>query len=63
VRVTNLENGRSVDLRVVDRGPYGKNHRKGCIIDVSRAAARQLRFIRRGLTRVRVQVVRPAPVE
>jgi rare lipoprotein A len=63
VRVTNLENGRSVDLRVVDRGPYGKNHRRGCIIDVSRAAARQLRFIRRGLTRVRVQVVRPAPVE
>jgi rare lipoprotein A len=63
VRVTNLKNGRSVDLRVVDRGPYGKNHRKGCIIDVSRAAARRLRFIRDGLTRVRVQVVRRAPVE
>jgi peptidoglycan lytic transglycosylase len=57
VRVTNLTNGRSVVLRVIDRGPYGRNHRKGCIIDVSKGAARQLRFIRHGLTRVRVQVL------
>jgi rare lipoprotein A len=59
VRVTNLENGRSVVLRVIDRGPYGRNHRKGCIIDVSRGASRRLRFIRDGIVRVQVQVMRP----
>lgn len=58
VRVTNLANGRSVVLRVIDRGPYGRNHRKGCIIDVSKGAARRLRFVRQGLTPVRVQVLR-----
>jgi rare lipoprotein A len=57
VKVTNLKNGRSVLLRVIDRGPFGRNRRKGCIIDVSRAAARQLRFVRDGLTRVRVDVI------
>jgi len=57
VQVTNLENGRSVVLRVIDRGPYGKNHRKGCIIDVSKGAAQKLRFIRAGLIRVRVRVL------
>ena len=57
VRVTNLKNGRSVVLRVTDRGPYGRNHRKGCIIDVSRAAARKLRFIKDGIVRVTVQVL------
>jgi rare lipoprotein A len=57
VRVTNLKNGRSVVLRVIDRGPYGRNYRKGCIIDVSRGAARRLRFLKDGLTRVRVQLL------
>ena len=58
VRVTNLENGRRVVLRVIDRGPYGRNYRNGTIIDVSRGAARRLDFIRDGLVRVRVEVVR-----
>jgi rare lipoprotein A len=57
VRVTNLENGRRVVLRIIDRGPFGRNHRKGCIIDVSKAAARQLGFVRDGLSRVRVDVL------
>jgi peptidoglycan lytic transglycosylase len=61
VRVTNLENGRKVVLRIIDRGPYGKNFRKGTIIDVSKGAARKLRFIEDGLVRVRVDVVRRAP--
>lgn len=61
VRVTNLENGRRVVLRVIDRGPFGKNHRKGCIIDVSKAAARQLGFVEDGLSRVRVDVLRLPP--
>lgn len=62
VRVTNLENRRAVVLRVIDRGPYGRNFRKGTIIDVSRGAARRLGFIRDGLVRVRVDVLElPAP--
>jgi len=56
VRVTNLDNGRTVRLRITDRGPYGRNHRKGCIIDVSKGAARKLHFIRDGLVHVRVLV-------
>lgn len=58
VRVTNLENGRRVVLRVIDRGPYGRNYRKGTIIDVSKGAAQRLGFIRDGLVTVRVEVMR-----
>ena len=57
IRVTNLENGRRVTLRVIDRGPYGRNFRRGTIVDVSRGAARRLRFVRDGLTRVRIDIV------
>ncbi len=63
VRVTNLENGRRVVLRVIDRGPYGKNYRKGTIIDVSKGAARRLRFISDGLVKVKVEVLRTPPRE
>jgi rare lipoprotein A len=52
VRVTNLENGRVVRLRVNDRGPF-KNNR---IIDVSRRGAELLGFLEAGITRVRVEV-------
>ena len=48
VRVRNRRNGRSVVVRINDRGPFVR----GRIIDVSRAAARRLGFIRRGSTRV-----------
>jgi rare lipoprotein A len=57
VRVTNLENGRAVTVRVIDRGPYGRNHRQGTIIDVSRAAARRLKMIHDGKVRVRLTVL------
>ena len=53
VRVTNLANGRQVVVRINDRGPF----RKSRIIDVSRAAARALGMVGRGLTRVRVEVI------
>jgi rare lipoprotein A len=52
VRVTNVVNGRTVVVRITDRGPYG---RRGRIIDVSRAAARQLDMINRGTTMVSVE--------
>jgi rare lipoprotein A (peptidoglycan hydrolase) len=51
VKVTNLDNGKSVDLRINDRGPY----KGGRIIDVSRAAARTLGMVGRGIAPVRVE--------
>jgi rare lipoprotein A len=57
VRVTNVRNGRSVSVRVVDRGPYGKNYREGTIIDLSRAAARRLRMIEDGQVPARLEVL------
>jgi peptidoglycan lytic transglycosylase len=57
VRVTNMKNGRSVSVRIVDRGPYGKNYREGTIIDLSKAAATKLRMLRDGQVRVRVVVL------
>src|SRR5580698_7420692 len=53
VRVTNLENGKSLILRVNDRGPFAK----GRIIDVSQRAAKLLGFIGNGTARVRVTFV------
>jgi len=53
VRVTNLENGRSLVLRINDRGPFVD----GRIVDVSRKAAKLLRFHKKGTTRVRVEVL------
>jgi rare lipoprotein A len=57
VRVTNLEKGGSVVVRVTDRGPTSPNRRKGVIIDLSRAAASRLQMRKDGLVRVRLQVI------
>ncbi len=54
VRVTNLNNNRTVLLRVNDRGPAFHSR----LIDVSRAAAQHLGFVGAGLASVEVQVVR-----
>ena len=53
VLVTNLENGRSLVMRVNDRGPFIHNR----LIDVSTGAAHDLGFHHKGLVRVRVQVL------
>jgi rare lipoprotein A len=58
-RVTNLENGKSIVVRVNDRGPYARNR----IIDLSIGTARALDFYGRGLARVRVEYVGRAPME
>jgi len=58
LKVTNVENSRSVRVRVIDRGPAKPQRRKGVIIDLSRAAARRLRFTDQGRARVRVEVVK-----
>ncbi len=51
VKVTNLENGNVVYLRINDRGPFVK----GRVIDVSRAAARKLGFEMKGIAQVQVE--------
>jgi rare lipoprotein A len=57
LRVTNVENGRSVQVRVVDRGPAAGPRAAGVIIDLSQGAAEALDFIRAGRARVRLDVV------
>lgn len=58
VEVTNLDNGRSMQLRVNDRGPFVDDR----IIDLSRAAAEELGVLRPGLARVRVRYVGRADI-
>src|SRR3979409_66244 len=58
-RVTNLRNGKSLIVRVNDRGPYHGNR----LIDVSNKAAELLEFKGNGVARVRVEYVGRAPLE
>jgi rare lipoprotein A len=58
LRVTNLRNDRSVNVRVVDRGPHGATaHARNTIIDLSRRAAERLGYISAGRAQVRVEVL------
>ena len=50
VEVTNLANGKTVKVRINDRGPFAK----GRVIDVTLAAAKELGFVNKGVTRVEV---------
>jgi rare lipoprotein A len=50
VKVTNLKNGRSVKVKINDRGPYAK----GRIIDLSKKAAKKIGMIQQGVAEVRV---------
>lgn len=51
VRVTNLNTGRSVDVTIIDRGPYAD----GRVIDLSKAAAKKLGMVKDGLVPVRIE--------
>jgi rare lipoprotein A len=53
VRVTNLDNGRSIVVRVNDRGPYVG----GRIADLSHAAASRLGFVEDGVVRARIELI------
>ncbi|MBK8086954.1 MAG: septal ring lytic transglycosylase RlpA family protein [Chitinophagaceae bacterium] len=57
VRVTNLKNGKSVVVKINDR----LHHRNKRIIDLTRAAAQKLGFIKSGLTRVKLEVLGKKP--
>lgn len=54
VRVTNLRNGRSVEVRINDRGPYAQKR----ILDLSTAAADRLEMKKSGVVPVKIQVLR-----
>jgi len=58
LRVTNLANGRSIIVRINDRGPYARER----VVDVSIGAAKALDFYGQGLTRVRIEYVGRAPL-
>ncbi|MGH9870068.1 MAG: septal ring lytic transglycosylase RlpA family protein [Candidatus Polarisedimenticolia bacterium] len=58
VRVTNLRNARSVQVRILDRGPSQRARADGVVIDLSYGAARALGFVEEGRTRVRLEVLR-----
>ena len=53
VRITNLENGKSVTVRVNDRGPF----HDGRIIDLSLGAAKELDLVKTGTARVKLEVL------
>ena len=53
VRVTNNRNGKSVNVRITDRGPFGK----GRIIDLSPIAAKDLEMLRAGVVPVIVEII------
>jgi len=57
VRVTNLDNGKRVVVRINDRGPF----KKGRVLDVTPAAARKLGFAAAGLAHVRLDVLSKLP--
>ena len=58
VRVIDLKTGKSVIVRINDRGPYIR----GRIIDLTVGAARQLGMYHRGIARVRIEVLREIPI-
>lgn len=55
LRVRNVKNGKEVYVTVTDRGPFSR----GCIVDLSRAAAEQLEMIADGIATVEVDTVEP----
>jgi rare lipoprotein A len=59
VRVTNKENGLSVDVRINDRGPYVRNR----VLDLSEAAAKALDMKKSGLTPVSIEVLPPGTIQ
>ena len=54
IRVTNLQNRRSLTMTIIDRGPFVK----GRVLDVSYKAAQKLGFVNQGTTKVRIDVIK-----
>lgn len=62
VRVTNISNDKFVIVRINDR-MHPRMAKKGRVVDLSRAAAKELDFMKKGLTRVRVEPIEPISVD
>ncbi|MBO9702671.1 MAG: septal ring lytic transglycosylase RlpA family protein [Sporocytophaga sp.] len=58
VKVTNLSNDSSVIVTINDRGPYGK----GKIIDLSYCAAKELNFVKKGITKVKIEILNESSI-
>ena len=58
VKVTSLENGKAVEVRINDRGPFTK----GRVIDLSRAAAKVLGMVKSGVSLVRMELLSPGEI-
>jgi rare lipoprotein A len=56
VRVTDSRSGKSVVVRINDRGPYAR----GRVIDLSRAAAQEIGLTRKGVTKVELEILSPS---
>ena len=52
VKVINLKNGKGVTVKIIDRGPVARR-----IIDLSHAAAKTIGLIKKGITRVKIEVI------
>ncbi len=59
VKVTNIDNGRTVTVRINDRGPFVENR----IIDLSRGAAERLEMTGTGVARVQLEIIHPGEVD
>jgi rare lipoprotein A len=57
VQVTNLEEGNTVHVRIIDRGPTDENVAEGVIIDMSKGSAEKLGMVKEGRIRVKVEVL------
>lgn len=62
VRVTNLSNGNSVIVRINDR-MHPRMAKKGRVIDLSRSAAAELDFMKKGLTKVQIEIIAAKTVD
>ncbi len=58
LRVTRVDGGQRVYVRVTDRGPFGP---RGRILDLSRAAAERLGMLRAGVAKIRIEVIEYGP--
>lgn len=57
VKIINLENEKEVTVKINDRGPYAKQR----IIDLSRSAAEKIDILEKGIAKVKLEVIKPAP--
>ena len=55
VRVTNLENGKKITLRINDRGPFIDEHKR--ILDCSYGAAKKLGFLEQGTAKIKIDII------